>query len=105
MADKLREFEGFFATVFEENDGGATVLNGIIRDVQEDGQILHMENVNKTIFFSNGGGIAFGFNDLYISICEITEFSPQFEVTPATAAQVDVIQNQVLQNANATRII
>ncbi|MET3322328.1 UNVERIFIED_ORG: hypothetical protein ABIC97_005464 [Peribacillus simplex] len=105
MADKLRKFENFFAFVFEKNDGGATRLDGIIRDVQEDGEILHMENVSKTIFFSNGSGISQGFNDLYISICEITEFSPQFEVTPATVAQVDVIKNQISKNSKATKIL
>src|SRR3954447_3172808 len=74
MADQLEKFEDFFALVFEENDGGITFVSGTIREVLEDGQILHMENILKTVAF-NGSVFVFGLEDLYISICEITEFS------------------------------
>lgn len=103
MADQLERFENFFSVVFE-GENNQTVVFGTIREVI-DGEVLHMEDVQKQIILDSGNTFNFFFNDLYISICEINQFSPLFEVTAATAGQVATLQNQVLQNTNATRII
>jgi hypothetical protein len=74
--------------IFEKNNGGLTVVNGIIRDVQDDGQILHLEDAVRTVAIPGSVPLVFPtFPDLYISICDITEFSPI--LTPTTATKID----------------
>ncbi|MCR2804222.1 hypothetical protein [Paenibacillus soyae] len=102
MAEQLKRFDNFFSTVFE-GENNQTQVFGTIRRVIDD-EILHMENGTKQIA-TNFGFISFGFTDIYISICKINEFIPQFEVTAANSAQVTETLNAVSQNTNPTVVL
>jgi len=102
MADKLKKFEGSRALVFEKSNVGVTVIDGIIREMQENGQILHMEDAVKTVTIPGSIPLVFPtFPDLYISVCEVTSFSPTLtpitpttQATPVTTTEIDANPNE-----------
>lgn len=103
MANQLEDFVDYFAIVYEGLNN-QTVLIGTIYDVI-DGEVLHMVNTLKIVNSTGGSSTALFHFDLYINVCDISEFAPQFEVTSATETQENALQNQVMQNANATRLL
>ena len=103
MADRLEDFEGFFVFVYEGVN--EAFVQGLIEEVI-DGKILHLSNLGgqgviKTILLPGGGAISNQFQDLYISICEISEFAPLFEASTATTEQIDAARS-LMNNINAT---
>ncbi|KQL34446.1 hypothetical protein [Psychrobacillus sp. FJAT-21963] len=95
MADRLEDFEGFFVHVYEGVN--EVLVQGVIDEVI-DGKILHLStvlgiDVAKQTFLPGGGAITIQYQDLYISICEISEFAPIFEVVTATTEQIDAARN------------
>ncbi|MFB6801673.1 hypothetical protein ACFCVU_10760 [Peribacillus butanolivorans] len=100
MAEQLKKFEQFFSDVYE---GNKAILSGTI-DRVIDGEVLRMTNVQKLLFTPSSGTFGNFYNELFISICEITEFSPLFAVTAATDAQVTTMQKQMLLKTKAIKV-
>ncbi|ULM97922.1 hypothetical protein L8956_04110 [Peribacillus frigoritolerans] len=105
MADRLEDFEGFFVHVYEGVN--EVFVQGVIDEVI-DGKILHLStvlglDVSKQTFLPGGGAITIQYQDLFISICEISEFAPLFEVVTATTEQIDAAKrNFLMNNTNTT---
>ncbi|MBT2644744.1 hypothetical protein J7I80_21225 [Bacillus sp. ISL-41] len=89
MAEQLKKFKGDIVFVYEKN----AIILGRITDVI-DKSVLVLENVQKISFFGNSSLTA-NFLILYVSICEITEFSP-----PEPA-----FNNTLLNNLNQLKAI
>jgi hypothetical protein len=103
MAERLEDFEGFFVFLYEGVN--EAFVQGVIEEVIDE-KILHLSTLSgldvfKTIFLPGGGAISNTFQDLYISICEISEFAPIFEVATATTEQIDEARSLMI-NTNAT---
>jgi hypothetical protein len=101
MAEKLEQFKGFYAYIYEE--GNKALAQGAIRNVK-DNSVLHLERVTKTVFLPGGGLFSNVFTDLYISICSITEFAPLFPVDSVSAEEITNMQNEMQKKLNETRV-
>jgi hypothetical protein len=69
LMDKLEDFEARMVAVWERT---GDVAQGFL-DKVKDGTVVKLVNGVK---FRPGTGFSFGFEEVYISACEITEFVP-----------------------------